>query len=215
MKKIIRLTEGDLHRIVKESTRKVIREMDFDTPHSRNLVRQAMANKLQKIRKGKDKNLNNRNLKKMANVASYVHSKVDDVTLPHIWDYDGIKGAGNSGLNANKRYNVYQTAVWENIADEMFGEDVADKFIDWAEGVDFDPVQYAMMYGPDGEVESDIDASDAFEYELDKLDNCPVLTPEQISAYKQRLRVEIEDSEFEDNWGFNPPDPPEPIYERD
>ena len=226
MKKIIRLTESDLHRIVKESTRKVIREMDFDTPRARSFLRQAVGNRIKKYydeRKKGDKadpKLLNGLHKSLGDVSRYAHnSKNKDtrsMSLPHPWCLvDGIRGAGNSGLNANRSYNVFQSTPWENIAEEMFGEAVADKLIDWAEGVDFDPVQYAMMYDPDGEVESDIDASDAFEYELDKLDNCPVLTPEQISAYKQRLRVEIEDSEFEDNWGFNPPDPPEPIYERD
>jgi hypothetical protein len=31
MKTIIRLTESDLHRIVKESTKKILREMEWDT----------------------------------------------------------------------------------------------------------------------------------------------------------------------------------------
>ena len=32
MKKIIRLTESDLHRIVKESVKKILREIDDDYP---------------------------------------------------------------------------------------------------------------------------------------------------------------------------------------
>jgi hypothetical protein len=32
MKKVIRLTEGDLHRIIKESVKRVLREQDYTTP---------------------------------------------------------------------------------------------------------------------------------------------------------------------------------------
>ena len=67
------------------------------------------------------------------------------------------------------------------------------------------------MYGEDGSnIESDVDSDDAFEYELEKLDSCPFLDPEQIESYKDRLRSEIEGAEFEYNDYYDPGDPPGP-----
>ena len=99
------------------------------------------------------------------------------------------------------------------MAEEMFGQELGDKFCEWAiDDVNFDPTWYVNMYGEDwGDVESDVDSDDAFEYELEKLDNCPLLSPEQIEAFKQKLRDEIEDSEVNYNDYYDPGDPPEPI----
>lgn len=33
MKKLVRLTEGDLHRIIENSVKRVLRESDYDYPH--------------------------------------------------------------------------------------------------------------------------------------------------------------------------------------
>lgn len=226
MKQIIRLTESDLHSLVKESVKNIIREMDFSTPHARNFLRQAMGNKVKKYndeaRKGDGRNrdLTNKYWRQMIDVSRYAHNSKDKnaqkMGLPFPNGYsDGIQGAGNAGLNANKHYNGFQMADWERIAEEMFGKELADKFYDWASyEVDFDPTWYANMYGEDWEnVESDVDSDDAFEYELEKLDSCPFLTPEQIEAYKEKLRNEIDGSDMEYNDSYDPPDPPEPPYE--
>ena len=217
MKQIIRLTESDLHRLVKDSVKNIIREMDFSTSHSRNILRQAMGNKVRKFNKETDPALRNKYWKQMIDVNNYAHnSKNKDakgMRLPHPWSYsNGIKGAGNSELNANRHYNGYQYVNWEDMAEEMFGEELGEKFCDWAYGEDFDPTWYVNMYGEDwSDIESDVDSDDAFEYELEKLDNCPVLSPEQIEAYKQRIRNEIEGSEPAYNDRYDPGDPPEPI----
>ena len=224
MKQIIRLTESDLHRVVKESVKSIIREMDFSTPRARNFLRQAMGNKVKKYndeaRKegGGDPALTNKYWSQIHD-GSYAHNtgdkKAKEMRLPYPWSYsDGIRGAGNSGLNPNRHYNGYQTAGWEDMAEEMFGKELADKFYEWADGEDFNPTLYSNMYGEDWEnVESDVDSDDAFEYELEKLDSCPFLTPEQIEAYKENLRNEIEGSDVEYNDSYDPPDPPEPPYE--
>ena len=219
MKQIIRLTESDLHRVVKESVKRIIREMDFSTPRARSFLRQAVGNKIRKYNQEKDPALRSKYWSQIHNVSHYAHNtgdkKAKEMGLPHPWCYiDGIQGAGNTGLNHNRRYNGYQTVNWEDMAEEMFGEKLADEFYEWAVDEDFDPTWYATIYGEDrGDVDSDVDADDAFEYELEKLDNCPLLTPEQIEAFKQRIRDEIEDAELEYNDNYNPPDPPEPPYE--
>ncbi len=219
MKQVIRLTESDLHNLVKESVKQIIREMKFGTPRARSFLRQAMGNKVRKYNHESDPALRNKYWKQIHDVSSYAHNtgdkKAKEMSLPHPWYYiDGIQGAGNAGLNHNRYYNGYQTANWEDIAKEMFGKEVADKFYEWADGEEFDPTWYLNMYGEDwSDAESDVDADDAFEFELDKLDSCPFLTPEQIQAYKQRLKDEIEGSEIEYNDSYDPPDPPEPPYE--
>lgn len=215
MKQVIRLTESDLHNLVKESVKNIIREMDFSTPRSRSFLRQAMGNKVRKYFQEKDPALRSKYWSQMNNVSRYAHNtgdkKAKEMRLPHPWSYsDGIQGAGNTGLNHNRHYNGYQTASWEGIAEKMFGEELADKFYEWADGEDFDPTWYVTMYG-ENDADSDVDADDAFEYELDKLDSCPFLTPEQIQAYKQRLKAEIEGSEIEYNDRYDPVDPPEPM----
>ena len=193
--------------------------MDFSTSHARSALRQAMGNKVRKYNQERDPALRNKYWSQIHNVSRYAHNtgdkKAKKMSLPHPWNYsDGIKGAGNSGLNPNRYYNGYQTVGWENMAKEMFGEELADKFYEWADEEDFDPAWYVNMYGEDWcYAESDVDADDAFEFELDKLDSCPLLTPEQIQAYKERLKDEIEGSEIKYNDRYEPGDPPEPIYD--
>ena len=151
MKQIIRLTESDLHRVVKESVKRVIREMDFDTPRARNFLRQAIGNKVRKYNQEKDPAVASKYWSQIGDVSRYAHNSKNKDTremgLPHPWYYSsGMKGAGNSGLNPDRHYNGYQTADWEYMAEEMFGQELGDKFCEWAiDDVNFDPTWYVNM----------------------------------------------------------------------
>ena len=106
MKQVIRLTESDLHSLVKESVKNIIREMDFSTPRSRSFLRQAMGNKVRKYNHESDPALRKKYWKQIHNVTNYAHNtgdkKAKEMRLPHPWGYsDGIQGAGNAGLNYN------------------------------------------------------------------------------------------------------------------
>ena len=211
MKQIIRLTESDLHRLVKESAKKIIKEMDFKTPDIRNKMRDAFANKAEKIAQfTKGSPEYNKANDTYRNVYNYMKKKVGQDFSPT---------PGSEGVKYDD--DMYITSGWEDFIDKEFGKEVYDAFMDWAEKVDFDPTMYGKAeYSADdpsvgyvGGYEGTgygVDEPDAVQYELAKLDreDCP-LTPEQRDELRDIISInlffgEMKDENGSDRWEENP-----------
>ena len=143
MKQKIRLTESDLHRIVKESVNKILME------------------------------------------------QVAQESVKDLWD--------------SERYYVYVGAheddfIYEEIA--KGDEDRYRAYCKWTNDVHFDPIVLGYFYGSydDPDIEADDRSIKAFEYELSKLDSCPVFNKNEIQRIKEYINEEIDTAIDKGEW---------------
>ena len=218
MKQIIRLTESDLHRLVKESARKILSEMDFGTAGFRNKVRQAFANKYDKIG-NMPKHIDDPETgekiynperekaeKTISNVYKYMSKKRHDDNTPVLPGSEGVKYNNDMAISSYPEDYVF----------DEFGDEVGNAFMEWAKKVDFDPTQYGQAQysdddpsvgyigGYDGTYYSEGE-EDALIFELDKLDrdDCP-LTPEQRDELRDSIVIDLYFGEMDNEWDENP-----------
>jgi len=215
MKQIIRLTESDLHKLVKRSVNNIIREMDFKTPEIRNKMRDAFVNKGEK--------------RSQFEKGSPEYKKADS-TMRNVYDYmkkklrgDFSTTPGSEGVRYDDDMQI--TSNWEDYIYQEFGEEVYNAFMKWAGKVDFDPTMYGKAeysaddpsvgyYGGYDGTGYDIDEEDAIKYELAKLDreDCP-LTPEQRDELRDSIVIDLFFGELQDERGYDKWEE-NPSYER-
>jgi hypothetical protein len=159
----------------------------------------------------KDPNKRNELFDKYSRINKYIKDKKKTFRGRDSW-YGEFNDALPGVKGMDKDYNSFVTSIAEDYVYEHFGERVYDMFMKWAERVNFEPTLYGTCRGGyddyDGEwyeTEADINTSDAFEYELNKLNHCPVLTPEQIEELKEYIIDEIETKQWENNDLYEPP----------
>ena len=141
MKKKIRLTESDLHRIIKESVKTIIMEQVG--------VKDIFDSSFYPI---------------------FIYANEDDFI-----DEEITKGDEN-------RYRAY---------------------CKWANEVNFYPILLGRLGGTYDDcyiLGPDDDSEAALEYELSKLDNCPVFNENEIQRIKDYIREEIDSSLGDNNW---------------
>lgn len=150
MKRIVRLTESDLHRVIKESVNKILME------------------------------------------------QVAQEGVEDLWD--------------SERYYVYVGAHDDDfVYDEITkgDKDRYQAYCKWANDVCFFPAVLGYFYGSydDPDIEADDRSIKAFEYELSKLDSCPVFNKNEIQRLKEYINEEIDTAidkgEWEDIWRSN------------
>lgn len=108
MKKIIRLTEGDLHRIIKESVKRIIREGSADDPEAARL-KQAW----QDARASRDVNAI---LAAKKAYMDYIGGNVDTIRIPQGVDPKGITDAENIKRGIDPK-GKEKNAYWRTMGD--------------------------------------------------------------------------------------------------
>lgn len=202
MKKVIRLTESDLHNIIKESVNNILAEIG-NTSKGRNDIRIAINNKLSKAKSENDEDLRKKHYNQISNVSDYFRKGKKDIYLKD-FNYNDIGTKDMGKYHDSQKYVNY-----EDIAYDLFGEKLGENVIEWCESVDFDPTLYFDSRGGydkyNGEwwdADVTVNTADALEYELDKLYKCPLLSNEQIEEFRNTISNEIDKAEVGDNPSF-------------
>lgn len=203
-KKLIRLTESDLHNIVKKSVSNILAEIG-NTSKGRNNIRVAINNKLSKAKSENDKDLRNKYYDQIKNVSDYFRKGKKD---PYLKDFN-YSDIGNKSID--KYYDSQKFVNYEDIAYDLFGEELGENVIEWCESVDFNPTLYFESRGGYDEytgewwdADVNVNTVDALEYELDKLYKCPFLSNEQIEEFRNAISNEIDEAEIDNNPLFEP-----------
>ena len=94
MKKLIRLTESDLHNIVRKSVSNILAEIG-NTSKGRNNIRVAINNKLSKAKSENDNDLRNKYYDQIKNVSDYFRKGKKD---PYLKDFN-YSDIGNKSID--------------------------------------------------------------------------------------------------------------------